>query len=80
MMIMMIREALLVMSIAAQAAAPAPPPYVVSVTDTDGFIELAVKAKDAALADVATELSKQLHARVVVSPSLDKETISSNRR
>jgi hypothetical protein len=75
-MIMMIREALLVTLIAAQAAAPAPRPYAVTVNDKDGPIEVAVNAKEAKLADVATELSKRLRARVVLGPSLAQETIT----
>lgn len=78
MMPMMIREALLVTLMAAQAAAAvqAPRPYTVSVTDKEGVIDLAVTATDAKLADVAAELSKRLHARVVLGTSLQQEIVN----
>lgn len=73
---MMIREALLVMLIASQAATSAPRPYAVTVNDKDGALDVAVNAKDANLADVAAELSKRLRARVVLGESLKQETIT----
>ena len=77
----MINVGLLVVVIASQAAAQAAPlradqPYTVKVAAKDGVVDLAVKADEAQLTDVATDLSKRLRAQVIVGPSLAKETIT----
>jgi hypothetical protein len=57
------------------AAGQAQPAYTLSVTKEGGtFVNL--KAKDAKLADVATELAVKLAAKVIVAPSLKDEKIT----
>jgi hypothetical protein len=53
-------------------------PYDLTVASKDGFVEMALKAEGASLADIALDLSKRLKARVMLGPSLQKETISVN--
>jgi hypothetical protein len=56
--------------------APKVAPYDLTVASKDGFVEIALKAEGASLADIALDLSKRLKARVMLGPSLQKETIS----
>lgn len=75
----MIHQYLLVAVVAVHGVtAQATLPYSLSVTSREGFIDVAVKADGARLADVATDLSKRLGARIIVGPSMRKETISVN--
>ena len=64
---------------APQAAGPAQAPakrYALSVKNEDGFLNVALKARQARLADIAADLAKRLRARVVVGPELAKDTVS----
>ena len=64
---------------APQAARPAQARarrYALSVKNEDGFLNVALKARQARLADIAADLGKRLRARVVVGPELAKDTVS----
>ena len=50
--------------------------YALSVKNEDGFLNVALKARQARIADIAADLAKRRRARVVVGPELARETVS----
>ncbi len=59
----------------APARAPAKR-YALSVKNEDGFINVALKARQARIADIAADLGLRLRARVVVGPELAKDAVT----
>jgi hypothetical protein len=70
-----------------QRAAPAPPPprrqgtaaakpYAMAVRFEDGFINVALRAREARVADIAKDLATQLRARIDVGPGLAREVVT----
>ncbi len=58
------------------AASRAARPYTLAVKVEDGFINVAVTAVDARLADIAADLATRLRTRVVVGPGLARQRVS----
>jgi hypothetical protein len=50
--------------------------YALSVKNEDGFLNVALKARQARMADIAADLGLRLRARVVVGPELAKDAVS----
>jgi hypothetical protein len=69
---------------APRPAAPAPPaaaaraakPYVMTVKNEDGFINVALKARQAKVTDIAKELGPKLKARIDVGPGVAQDTVT----
>ena len=57
-------------------AARAAKPYTLNVKASDGFVTLTVKTVNVSLATLAADLSTQLHAKVNVSQSLEKDLLT----
>jgi hypothetical protein len=64
----------------AAAAAQTARPFTVNVTMKDGAIDVALKAEDAPLPELAADLGKRLRANVTVGPALRQERVSAEFR
>lgn len=60
----------------AQVAPRTAPAFSLAVTSRDGATEIALKAEDALLSEVAADLGKRLRANVTLGPSLRQERVT----
>src|SRR5262245_1523870 len=63
---------------AAQTAPRPTPAFSLAVTSQGGATEIALKAEDALLSEVAAELGKRLRANVTLGPSLRQERVTAD--
>lgn len=58
------------------AREPARNTYTLGITTKDGITDISVNAEGAKLSEIAADLSKRLGARVILGPTIEKDTIS----